>query len=95
MEQETNAGYVITDRMAIGDFEFVIGQRENSPSQFVTWKCKKGEMDYFWGHYHNDRMSAVKDLCLRSLDEIEYLRSFQPQKDIEKPANIKKSEAER
>ena len=78
MSQEINAGYIITDRFAIGDYEFVIGQRDVGPTRFVTWKCKKGEKDYFWGHYLKDRMAAVEDLCKRTLVEIEYLRSFSP-----------------
>lgn len=81
MSQEINAGYTITDRLTVGEHEFVIGQREVGRTRFVTWKCKKGEKDYFWGHYLNDRMAAVEDLCKRTLEEIEYLRSFQPKKD--------------
>ncbi|MCG9968698.1 hypothetical protein L9W92_11655 [Pelotomaculum terephthalicicum JT] len=33
-----------------------------------------------------DRLAAVEDLCRRALEEIKYLRSFQPQRDTgEKP----------
>jgi hypothetical protein len=77
MERETIAGYVITDRLAIGDFEYVIGQSESAPDRFVTWKCKKGEKSYFWGHYLNDRLSAVEDFCKRALEEARFLKSFQ------------------
>ena len=45
MEQRTNVGYVITDSVHIGDTEFVIGQSENDPAQFVTWACDNG--DYY------------------------------------------------
>lgn len=85
MDQEINAGYVITDRLIIGNTEFVIGQNENAPAKFVTWKCKKGEKNYYWGHYCNDRMTALEDLCNRALDEIHYLRSLRQEKD----ANVK------
>lgn len=81
MDQEINAGYVITDRLTIGNTEFVIGQNENAPAKFVTWKCNKGEKNYYWGHYCNDRMTALEDLCNRALDEIHYLRSLQQEKD--------------
>jgi len=47
MEQKINAGYAITDRLTVGDAEFVIGQNESAPAKFVTWKCKKGEKDYY------------------------------------------------
>ena len=99
MGQEINAGYIITDRLTVENAEFVIGQREAAPAQFVTWQCRKGEKDYFWGHYVSNRLAAVEDLCKRTLEEIEYLRSFQPQKDIgDKPsrqANKKKHGQER
>lgn len=99
MEQETNAGYVITDRLTAGDYEFVIGQRETVPAQFVTWKCKTGEKDYFWGHYLGSRLAAVEDLCKRVLEETRYLKSFQQeQSSCEKPmiqAGMKKHTPER
>ena len=81
MEKEINAGYVITDRLTVGNAEFVIGQRNEAPAKFVTWKCKKGEKDYYWGHYCSDRLTALEDLCNRALDEIHYLRSLRQEKD--------------
>ena len=99
MELEINAEYTITDRLTVGNAEFVIGERKEAPAQFVTWQCKKGEKDYFWGHYCNDRLAAVADLCKRAFEEEKYLQSFQPKKDIaEKPArqaHKKKNEPER
>jgi len=99
MEKEINAGYVITDRLTVGNAEFVIGQRDTAPAQFVTWKCKKGEKDYFWGHYLGDRLTAVEDLCKRTLEEIEYLRTFQQEQSTSektvRQANKKKHEPER
>jgi len=86
MGKESNAGYVITDRLTVGNAEFVIGHSEKAPAQFVTWRCRKGEKEYFWGHYLGDRLAAVGDLCKRVLEEIENLRSLQPQRDTgEKP----------
>ncbi len=86
MEKEINAGYVITDRLAVGNAEFVIGHNEKASTQFVTWKYRKDEKAYFWGHYLGDRLAAVEDLCKRALEEIEYLHSLQPQRDTgEKP----------
>jgi len=107
MEKEINAGYVITDRLAVGNAEFVIGHNEKTSTQFVTWKCRKDEKDYFWGHYLGDRLAAVEDLCKRALEEVEYLRSLQSQRDTEdekerlreqtqsKPIHKKKHEPER
>lgn len=99
MDREINAGYVITDRLTVEDSEFVIGQNENAPAKFVTWKCTKGEKDYSWGHYCKDRLTAIEDLCNRALDDIHYLKGIQQEKDtIEKPAQQaqkKKYELER
>lgn len=99
MEKEINAGYTITDRLTVGNAEFVIGQSNTAPAQFVTWKCRKGEKDYFWGHYLGDRLAAIGDLCKRALEEVEYLRTLrQEQNTGEKPAQQtpkKKHEPER
>ncbi len=83
MEKEINAGYVITDRLAVGNAEFVIGQSEKAPAQFVTWKCRKGEKDYFWGHYLGDQLTALEDLCNRALDEIHHLKLLQQDQENE------------
>ena len=83
MEKEINAGYVITDRLAVGNAEFVIGQSDTAPAKFVTWKCRKGEKDYFWGHYLGDRLTALKDLCNRALDEIHHLKLLQQDQENE------------
>ena len=86
-DKDINAGYVITDRLTVGNSEFVIGQNENAPAKFVTWKCTKGEKNYYWGHYCKDRLIALEDLCNRALDEIHYLKSYkQEKKNIEKTA---------
>lgn len=87
MDREINAGYVITDRLNVENSEFVIGQNENAPAKFVTWKCTKGEKDYYWGHYCKDRLTAIEDLCNRALEDIHYLKGPQREKDtVEKPA---------
>ncbi len=96
MDQEINSGYIITDRLTIGNMEFVIGQNENAPAKFVTWRCTKGEKDYYWGHYCKDRLTVVEDLCNRALDEIHYLKSLQQEKDtVEKQTQqVKKKKCE-
>jgi len=86
-DKEVNVGYVITDRLTVGNSEFVIGQNENAPANCVTWKCTKGETNYYWGHYCKDRLTALEDLCNRALDEIHYLKSYKQEKEnIEKTA---------
>ena len=77
MEQEINAGYVITDRLVVGNSEFVIGESQTAPAQFVTWKRNLGEKEFYWGHYVGDRLTALEDLCKRVLEETHYQRKQQ------------------
>jgi hypothetical protein len=99
MEREINAGYIITDRIAVGEFELVIGQSETAPDSFVTWQCRKGEHDFFWGHYCKGRLSAIEDYCKRVSDEARFQKEFRqeqhPGEDGVKPAEKKKQEMER
>ena len=61
----TNAGFVITTSIPVGNAEFVLGVNMKNPNSFVTWECK-GQTDYFCGHY-------TDDLCQRAMDEVMYL----------------------
>lgn len=71
MEIRTNAGFIITDSIHIGNSEFVIGVHTTAPNSFVTWQCRNGN-DYFWGHYFEDRQSAERNLLERAGKELEY-----------------------
>lgn len=72
MERRNNQGYAIIQSLKVGDSEFVLGVHQTAPSQFVTWKCSKGE-DYYWVHYTDSLLKATRDLCERALEEIRYL----------------------
>lgn len=67
-EIRINAGYVITDSIRVGNYEFVIGQNLEKPSRFVTWLCKNGN-DYYCGNYMTSREEAEKDLLMRANTE--------------------------
>ena len=71
MESRTNAGFIITDSIHIGNSEFVIGIHTSAPRSYVTWQCRNGN-DYFWGHYFEDRQSAERDLLERAGQELEF-----------------------
>lgn len=62
MDIRTNAGYIITDCVHIGENEFVLGVHSKHPDMFVTWEYSKENDSYFWGHYHTDLFAAQKDL---------------------------------
>lgn len=80
-----NAGYTITQSIHIGNTEFVLGESSADPAQFVTWACRDGD-NYFWGHYMNDKLTALRDLLDRAGEELFLLETQQAQKR-EKPLN--------
>lgn len=93
MNFRMNAGYIITDSVHVGEMEFVLGVHSTAANQFVTWACKDGN-NYFWGHYHDDLLSATKDLLARATQELEFCLSEKaqgkepaqpPQKELEGP----------
>ena len=88
MRKRVNQGYEIKQSIQVGSAEFVLGEHPKAPSRFATWQCRDQD-DYFFGHYHNDLLKAVKDLCERAMSEIEYLE----QKETERNS-IKKDQKE-
>ena len=74
MEQRSCAGYVITQNIKVKDTEFVLGETPKT-GMCVTWQCKNGD-NYFWGHYCENYYAALKDLCERSAQEVDYLASI-------------------
>ena len=70
MDDRTNAGYIVTDSIQIGETEVVVGRRGGFP-MYVTWACKGGD-NYYWGHYFGDLLEAQKDLLARAGEELEY-----------------------
>ena len=83
MNIRTNAGYIITDSIHIGETEFVIGVHEKDPNRYVTWACQNGN-DYFWGHYMTGRDAAEKDLVSRAAERIQFLDSIRGRAPSEK-----------
>lgn len=88
MNVRTNAGYIITSSVHVGESEFVLGVSTKALGQFVTWKCSGGN-DYYWGHYFSDQFAAEKDLVARAQEEIEILEE-RPEK--QKPPKEKERE---
>lgn len=65
METRINAGYAIVSDIVVGEFEFVLGHNPKAPSPFVTWEYSP-RSGYYWGHYFEDELAAVKDLIARA-----------------------------
>ena len=70
-----NEGYVITDSIHIGDFEFVLGVSQHIKNDFVTWRCNNGNY-YYWGHYHTDLFSARRILRNTQQKKCESFKRF-------------------
>ena len=69
-----NAGYEIFDAVRIGSVEFVVGQNIYTPAQYVTWEYKAGR-GYYFGHYMNDRNTAIMDMYKRAERELDALKA--------------------
>ena len=83
MSQRTNAGYIITDSVHVGDTEFVLGVSQHIPNDFVTWRCSNG--NYYWGHYHSNLFSAQKDLVDRTAERVAEIQSVLDTKKVMEP----------
>jgi len=94
MNLRTNAGYIITDSIHIGETEFVCGVSKHQPTMFVTWACTGGN-NYFWGHYHDDLLKAKKDLLGRAGQELELLMNRRERATKANMAPIKTEEESR
>lgn len=92
-EVRTNAGFVITNSITAGNAEFVLGVNMKNPDSFVTWKCGGGT-DYYWGHYTDSLLKATKDLCMRVLEEVQFLEQRQEQADHAKEQQGKQKKTE-
>ena len=67
-EPETVHGYVITDRMPVGDKVFVLAKNPDAAQKFVTWQGYTDKSrGYDGGHYWSNRSDAWTD-CFRRAD---------------------------
>jgi hypothetical protein len=95
MNTEVISGYTITDKLAVGNAEFVVGQNDNAPSPFVTWRRNIEEdgsrSGCYWGHYCNNRLSAINDLTVRVQEETHSLQSVEKELAEQKEKRAVKS----
>ena len=64
-------GYVIRQSVLFDNGRgFALGENPGAPNPFVTWQFteENGHRDYYWGHYHTEEATAVKDFAARSAD---------------------------
>jgi hypothetical protein len=67
-EPETVHGYVITDRMPVGDKVFVMAHNPDAVQKYVTWQGYADKSrGYDLGHYWDNRSDAWTD-CFRRAD---------------------------
>ena len=72
----SNAGYLITASIPVGNVEFVLGV-DKKEEQYVTWECRN-KTEYSFGHYTDSLFKATKDLCQRAMAEVQYLEQHKP-----------------
>ena len=80
----SNAGYLITASILVGNVEFVLGV-DKKEEQYVTWECRD-KTEYSFGHYTDSLFKATKDLCQRAMAEVQYLEqneSWKIRQDVE------------
>lgn len=84
MSLRINEGYIITDSIHIGEYEFVLGVNQHSAQNFVTWRCDGGNY-YYWGHYFSDLFSAQKDLVERAAEKVREQQEIWDEKKAREP----------
>lgn len=90
-EERMNQGYKIIQAIPVGEVEYVLGINIKNPDRFVTWECS-GKDNYYWGHYLNDQLSAIKDLCQRTMDKVEFYQQWQEKVNQGKQRNSQERE---
>ena len=84
MEQEKNAGYTITERITVGDRDYVLGEKSAGErgAPFVTWEAWAGTKDYYHGHDElKNRWEALADLYTRAKDKAELMATLEVDKE--------------
>jgi hypothetical protein len=69
-EPEIVHGYVIINRMPVGDKVYVMAHNPNAVQPFVTWQGYKEKSNgYDYGHYWSNRSDALSDYAKRAESE--------------------------
>ena len=68
MRLEMHDKYIITNILPVNGKQMVFGVHSEIGSRFATWEVCNDE--FLWAHYFTNQQEAVKDLCERTLQEI-------------------------
>lgn len=84
---EINQGYQIIAKVRVGVKEFALAENSTAPSRYATWVRSPandgdGAPNYYWGHYFNNRDTAVQNFCDRAREQ--YEREKQAQRPTRK-----------
>ena len=76
-EREVNANYQMLAKVSVGPVQYALAEHPQT-HMLVTWERTpgndaKGEVNYYWGHYYDDKDSAIKDFCTRATDKFREL----------------------
>lgn len=78
-ETEINADYQIIAKVGVGLVEYALAELTNSRIPFfATWERtpgndRDGEKNYYWGHYLDNRQTAIEDFSFRASEKYEML----------------------
>lgn len=84
-ENRTVAGYKIIKSLTVANAEYVLGQNENNPDFYATWRVFDHD-NFQWGAYFTGKdgtqnlLAAEKSLCQRALTEV---NNNYPEEEIE------------
>ena len=66
-EPEINHGYLIIQRIYVGDKVFKLSVNKDAVQKYVTWQSFQENPDsYDWGHYWSEKSTAKTDLFYRA-----------------------------
>lgn len=71
-EKVFNAGYEITQRIDLGDRQFVVGHSATAPSPYVSWEYFAERDSYYQGHYFLEEADATLDLFRRASEKLNF-----------------------
>ena len=67
-----NAGYEITQRIDLGDRQFVVGHSATAPSPYVSWEYFAERDSFYQGHYFQEEADATLDMFRRASEDLSF-----------------------
>ena len=73
--QEKAGDYTIIANITVGKIVIALGEHLESPAPYGTWIARADSPHgYFWGHYFEDKLTALADFGERIIYEAELIK---------------------